>query len=122
MSVLKVTLLLQVKAPEMISTILLFVSKCFFWFCMKFLVYIIQKLSKVFIPKTPSFSELAQGSSIPFLCEWIIFHHETFFDNGTDIVRVWLPPSYTKRHKILQQFQYCYPNKNIFGWCYIDPR
>ena len=71
--------------------------------------------SECFTDKSPpSISKVAD------LCDWIIFHHQLVLDNNTDIIRVWLPESHRFKDPKTHRYQYCFPNKNAFGWCHVD--
>ena len=71
--------------------------------------------SECFTDKSPpSISKVAD------LCDWIIFHHQLLLDNNTDIIRVWLPDSHRFKDPKTHRYQYCFPNKNAFGWCHVD--
>ena len=57
---------------------------------------------------------------MPHLCDWIIYHHQDLIQSSADLLRVWLPGSYVRNHSLAQAFQYCYPNRNVAGWCKVD--
>ena len=60
--------------------------------------------------------------SVRNLCNWIIFHHTNKISNSADIVRLWLPEEFIIKKRLRREFHYCYPNKNEYGWCWVNLR